>query len=54
MQVIKDNKKFQETIQSYFSDKGYNQTKITISEKDCIITDKKIATLMNCYFINTT
>ena len=53
MQDITDNKKFWETIRPYFRDKGYNQTKITIVEKDSIITDeKKIATLMNNYFIN--
>ena len=55
MQDITDNKKFWETIRPYFSDKGYNQTKITIVEKDFIIADeKKIATLMNNYFINIT
>ena len=48
-----DNKKFWKTIQPYFSDKGYNQTKVTIVEKDSIIKDEnKIATLMNNYFIN--
>ena len=41
MQDIRDNKKFWKTIRPYFSDKGYNQTKITIVEKDSIITDKK-------------
>ena len=41
MQAIRDNKKFWKTIRPYFSDKGYNQTKITIVEKDFIITDKK-------------
>ena len=55
IQDITDNKKFWKTIRPYFSDKGYNQTKITIVEKDSIITDeKKIATLMNNYFINIT
>ena len=55
MQDITDNKKFWKTIRPYFSDKGYYQTKITIVEKDAIITDeKKIATLMNNYFINIT
>ena len=33
IQDITDNKKFWKTIRSYFSDKGYNQTKITIVEK---------------------
>ena len=55
MQDITDNKKFWKTIQPYFSDKGYKQTKTAIVEKDSIITDKKkIATLMNNYFINIT
>ena len=45
-QIIKikdltDNQKFWKTIRPYFSDKGYNQTKITIVEKDSIITDEK-------------
>ena len=55
MQDITDNKKSWKTIRPYFSDKGYNQIKITIVEKYSIITDeKKIATLMNNYFINIT
>ena len=41
MQDITDNKKFWKTIQPYFSDKGYKQTKTAIVEKDSIITDKK-------------
>ena len=54
-QDIKDNKKFWKTIRPYFSDKGYNQTKITVVKKDCVITDeKKIASLMNNYFTNIT
>ena len=48
------NKKFWKTIPPYFSDKGYNQTNITIIEKDSIITAKKNATLMNNYLINIT
>ena len=55
MQDITDNKKFWKTIRPYFSDKAYNQTKITIVEKDFIITEEeKIATLMNNYFRNIT
>ena len=55
IQDIRDNKKFWKTIRPYFRDKGYNQTKITIVKKCSIITDeKKIATLMNNYFINIT
>ena len=41
MQDIIDSKKFSKTIRPYFSDKGYNQTKITIVDKDSIITDEK-------------
>ena len=41
IQDITDNKKFWKNIQPYFSDKEYNQTKITIVEKDSIITDEK-------------
>ena len=41
IQDITDNKKLWKTIRSYFSDKGYNQSKITIVEKDSIITDGK-------------
>ena len=53
MQDIEDNKKFWKTVRPYFSDKGYSQTKVTVVEKDSVITDyKKIATLMNNYFIN--
>ena len=41
IQYITDNKKFWKTIPPYFSNKGYNQIKITIVEKDSIITDEK-------------
>ena len=41
IQDVTDNKKSRKTIRPYFSDKGYNQTKITIVEKDSIITDEK-------------
>ena len=41
MQDITDNKKFWKTIRPYFSDKGYNQTKIKIVEKDSITDEKK-------------
>ena len=33
MQDITDDKKLKKTIRLYFSDKGYNQTKITIVKK---------------------
>ena len=55
MQDITDNTKFWKTFRPYFSDKGYNQTKITIIEKDSSITDeKKFAILMNNYFTKIT
>ena len=55
IQDITNNIKFSKKIRSYFSDKGYNQTKIMIVEKNSIRTDeKKIATLMNNYVINIT
>ena len=38
---ITDSKKFWKTIWLYFSNKGYNQTKITIVDKDSIITEGK-------------
>ena len=38
IQDITDNKKFWKTIRSYFSDRVYNQTKITIVKKDSVIT----------------
>ena len=41
MHDITDNKTFWKTIRPYFSDKGYNQTKITIVEKDSIMIDGK-------------
>ena len=41
IQDVTNNKQFWKTIRLYFSDKGYNQTKITIVEKDSIITDEK-------------
>ena len=41
MQDITENTKFWKTFRPYFSDKGYNQTKITIIEKDSSITDEK-------------
>ena len=38
---ITDNKNFWKTIWLYFSNKGYNQTKITIVDKDSVITEGK-------------
>ena len=41
MQDITDNKKFWKTLRPYLSDKGCNQIKIAIVEKDYIITEEK-------------
>ena len=41
MRDISDSKKFWKTIRLYLSDKGYNQTKITIVQKYSVITDEK-------------
>ena len=41
IQDITDNKKIIKTIRPSLSNKGYNQNKIIIVEKDSIITDKK-------------
>ena len=41
IQDITDNKKIWKTIRPYFSDKEYNQSKITIVEEDSIKTDEK-------------
>ena len=57
MQDITDNIKLSKTIQPYFSDKIRDTTKLKkqFVKKDSIKTDeKKIATLMNNYFINIT
>ena len=42
-------------VKPSFSDKGVNSSKITLVEKNSIIVDeKKIANIMNNYFINIT
>ena len=51
---ITDNKKFWKTIWPFFSDKLYNQNKIIIIEKDCIIINKQKSTPVNNYLINIT
>ena len=44
---VADNKLFWKNVKPYFSDKGSNSTKITLVEKDIIITDEKqIANVM--------
>ena len=52
---VSDNKVFREKVKPFFSDKGVNSSKITLVEKNSIIVeDKKIANIMNNYFINIT
>ena len=38
---VADNKLFWKNVKPYFSDKGSNSTRITLVEKDKIITDEK-------------
>ena len=38
---VADNKLFWKDVKPYFNDKGSNSTKITLVEKDMIITDEK-------------
>ena len=52
---VVDNKLFWKNVKPYFSDKGSNSTKITLAEKDMIITDEKqIANIMNEHFVSIT
>ena len=52
---VSDNKVFRKKVKPFFSDKGVNSSKITLVEKNSIIVeDKKIANIMNNYFINIT
>ena len=48
---VADNKLFWKNVKSYFSDKGFNSTKITLVPKVIIITDEKqLANIMNEHF----
>ena len=50
---VSDNKVFWKKVKPSFSDKGVNSSKITLVEKSSITVDeKKIANIMNNYFIN--
>ena len=52
---VKDNKTFWKTVKPLFSNKGSKNTKIILVENEEIITgDKKIADIMNEYFIHIT
>ena len=48
-------KLFWKNVKPYFSDKCSNSKKITLVEKDIIITDEKqIANIMNEHFVSVT
>ena len=52
---VADNKLFWKNVEPSFSDKGSNSTKVTLVEKDIIITDEKqIANIMNKHFVSIT
>ena len=49
------NKLFWKNAKPYFSNKSSNSTKVTLLEKDMIITDEKqIANIMNEHFVSIT
>ena len=52
---LADNKLFWKNVKPYFSDKDSNSTRITLVEKDRIITDEKqIANIMTEHFVSIT
>ena len=52
---IGDNKTFWKTVRPYFSDKDNKSSKITLFENNIVIADeKRVAELMNKYFVNIT
>ena len=52
---IGDNKTFWKTVRPYFSDKYNKSSKITLFENNIVIADeKRVAELMNKYFVNIT
>ena len=52
---IGDNKTFSKTVRPYFSDKDNKSSKITLFENNIVIADeKRVAELMNKYFVNIT
>ena len=55
LKEIGDNKTFWKTVRPYFSDKDNKSSKITLVENNIVIADeKRVAELMNKYFINIT
>ena len=52
---VSDNKLFWQSLKPFYSDKGYNSSKITLVEENNIINDEEeIANIMNNYSINVT
>ena len=52
---VSGNKLFWKSVKPFFSDKGFNSSKITLVEEINIISDEEeIANIMNNYFINVT
>ena len=52
---LSDNRKFWKTIKPYFSNKDLNSKRLSLQEKGNLVADeKKLATIMNNFFINIT
>ena len=50
---LSDNRKFWKTIKPFFSNKGLIFNKLMLKENNRLITEeKKLATLMNTFFVN--
>ena len=55
LKEIGDNKRLWKTVPPYFSDKDNKSSKITLVEDNIVRADeKRVADLMNKYFINIT
>ena len=53
--LVSGNKNFWRTIKPYFSYKGNFSNKITISVKDCMVSDdRRLSEIFNEHFINIT
>ena len=53
MKQVSDNKHFWKSVKPFLNDKGSNSSKITLVEKNNIISvEEEIANIMNNYFIN--
>ena len=52
---LSDNRKFWKTIKPFFRNKGLNSNKLMLKENNRLITEKKkLATVMNAFFVNIT